>query len=1013
MVLCNDHADTMFSFHLLRRTARIRWSRSLLILLITCASSAALGAIAPVLAVRTPGLSNTSAIDAGPVPGSQPLQLTVRLNLPGDRSAALDQLLLQQTTSSSSLYHRWLSPQQFGAQFGATDDQIATVSAWLQSEGLSVDSVSPAKTRITVSGTAAQVQSAFSVTLRKYQLAGALYFANSNQPAIPQTLASLVAGVLGLDDIPSDSPIDVALIGSSGAPVGPSAAGKSADPLTTVASAIDADAAAILTISTSACSVDYVQSDYDAYHDLLRQANAQGMTVLATSACGTRGTGSFPASLAEATAVTIAPVSSSFIGIAPRPGWQSAPGLPADVSRHETDLTTSTLNAFAQTMNTIVQQNGNRLGNINTTLYALAPTKGLYTQPDATTATVAGTWEPSTGLGVVDLPKLLKVYPRDTGAATTTISLTSSAGANSIGYGTPLTLTATVAPTTTGGLAPSGTVSFTFASSQGSSISSAPLVGGTATLTVNALNVDSYAISASYNGDASYAPSSSSSNTVKVTVAIVNANLTASISPTANVPYGATATATATVTLPTAAATPTGPVSAVIESAGSTFSATLSPNPGGNSATANILVSVPPPGSYLVQVSCAGNINFQCQTPVNIPITTVKGYTLVSVAVNPTAPQAGEPITLTATVNNAGNGTGAYSFTGNITFYDNGKILASAAVGSNQATATATLSGTVTHTIVASYSGDTNWNASTSAGQAVSPTLLSSTLTLTSNVGASSPALTGVNTILTATIFTATQTSIQGTGTVAFYDTYNGSVLSLGVSTLVPNGPNQSIALLSTTGLPAGADSVYAVYGGDSNFSPANSPTLALTYSDYNVTMIPQTLTISRGQNGQAVLLVGTVSGFNGSVTFGCIPPANTETTCSFSPPSVSGGGSTTMTIQTTAPIAAPSSNAALHLPARPPQWNLLTGASLAVLFCFIAPRRRRLPALLFLLCAAVLMPSFGCGQGNATSPTPTSSAPPSDPGTPLGTQIFNITTAGSDGANTVRHNYQYQVTIQ
>jgi hypothetical protein len=30
-----------------------------------------------------------------------------------------------------------------------------------------------------------------------------------------------------------------------------------------------------------------------------------------------------------------------------------------------------------------------------------------------------------------------------------------------------------------------------------------------------------------------------------------------------------------------------------------------------------------------------------------------------------------------------------------------------------------------------------------------------------------------------------------------------------------------------------------------------------------------------------------------------------------------------------------------------------------------------------------------------------------------LGTQIFTITTAGSDGVNTVRHNYQYQVTIQ
>ena len=74
------------------------------------------------------------------------------------------------------------------------------------------------------------------------------------------------------------------------------------------------------------------QSDYDAYHDLFRQANAQGITVLATSECGARGTGSFPASLAEVTALAISPETAPFTPIAPRPAWQSAPGT-AFVSR--------------------------------------------------------------------------------------------------------------------------------------------------------------------------------------------------------------------------------------------------------------------------------------------------------------------------------------------------------------------------------------------------------------------------------------------------------------------------------------------------------------------------------------------------------------------------------------------------------------------------------------------------------------------------------------------------------
>jgi hypothetical protein len=62
------------------------------------------------------------------------------------------------------------------------------------------------------------------------------------------------------------------------------------------------------------------------------------------------------------------------------------------------------------------------------------------------------------------------------------------------------------------------------------------------------------------------------------------------------------------------------------------------------------------------------------------------------------------------------------------------------------------------------------------------------------------------------------------------------------------------------------------------------------------------------------------------------------------------------------------------------------------------------------LLAAVCITANIGCGAGTqATDPTPTVT----DPGTPLGTQVFTITAAGSDGANTVRHTYQYQVTIQ
>ena len=946
--------------------------------------------------------ASTSAVDAGAVPSSQPLSLTVRLAQTPARKAALDQFLVDQLTPSSPNYHHWLNPQQFAASYGATDDQLAAATMWLQSQGFTVQSVSAAKTHLVVSGTAAQVQGTFAVALRRYQIAGAQYFANTTQPSVPLEVSSIIAGVQGLDNMPASTPSVAPRLVSATQNVTQSPS-TGPDALGSAAAAIDANTAPILTLSTAECSSDLAQADYDAYRELFRQASAQGITVVATSGCKS-GTGSFPASLSEVTALATSALTgstaASFVNVDPRPSWQSAPGLPDDSTRQEPDLTATSVDAFVQAMTTIVQQTGTRQGNVNAILYSLATTPDLYTQPDSAPA---GTWEPATGLGTVDLQKLIKVFPRATGTATTTTLAYS--GATSIGYGTQVVLTASVSPSAFNTANPSGTVTFT--STPQGIIGSAPLTGGSATLTLGSLPVGSYTITASYSGDGNYT-GSTSTTPVSISVTIVNATLTATIAPSANVPYGSTGTVTATVALPNSSGAPAGPVTATIESVtGAVFTATLSPNPGGNTATANIVVNAPPPNSkgYTVEVSCQGSTNFQCQSPVDLTMTTVLGNTLTTMNVSPSAPQAGQPVTLTAIINNSGNATGTYTFSGNVTFYDNGVQVATAAVATNQATTNKTLAGNVQHSIVAKYSGDANWNPSTSAPQSVSPSLLPATMTLTSNV---STALAGVNIVLTATVFTTVTNTVGPTGNVTFYDTYNGSAVQLGNPTpLTPNGPNESIARLSTTGLLAGGHSVYAVYGGDASFANATSSPLAVTITDYNVTMVPQTITLHPGQTGQVVMLLGLVGGFNGTVSFGCTPPASAEITCSFNPVTLSGGGSTTMSIITTAPTttAATTSKVAHRLDG----WSVAAGPMLAALLFFAVPgRRRRLPTMLLVLLALGLSANVGCGTGKNSDP-PTVS----DPGTPLGTQIFTVTTAGSDEANSVRHNYQYQITIQ
>jgi hypothetical protein len=115
-----------------------------------------------------------------------------------------------------------------------------------------------------------------------------------------------------------------------------------------------------------------------------------------------------------------------------------------------------------------------------------------------------------------------------------------------------------------------------------------------------------------------------------------------------------------------------------------------------------------------------------------------------------------------------------------------------------------------THSITASYGGNTNFLGSTSSSltQTVSPSLLTTT-TLTSS---DNPSKVGRPVTFTATVSPST-----ATGTVGFFD---GST-SLG-SVSVSNGR----ASLSTSALVAGKHSITAVYTSDNGFQGSTSAVL-------------------------------------------------------------------------------------------------------------------------------------------------------------------------------------------
>ena len=139
--------------------------------------------------------------DAGPLDPAQQLKgMALVLKPSPEQQAALERLLTEQQDPRSASYHKWLNPQEFADRFGASRGDIANISAWLQSEGFTVDLVAPSRNWIWFSGNAATVQSALHTQIRRYRVDGEMHFANATDPAVPAAIAPMVTGIIGLDD---------------------------------------------------------------------------------------------------------------------------------------------------------------------------------------------------------------------------------------------------------------------------------------------------------------------------------------------------------------------------------------------------------------------------------------------------------------------------------------------------------------------------------------------------------------------------------------------------------------------------------------------------------------------------------------------------------------------------------------------------------------------------------------------------------------------------------------------
>ncbi len=136
--------------------------------------------------------------DLGTAPATLPMQrMLLVLKRSSEQESALRKLLDEQQDKHSPSYHKWLTPEQFGRQFGPTDNDIQTITSWLQSHGFQVASTK-GRTVLEFSGSASQVQEAFHTSIHKYIVGGEQHWANASDPSIPTALTPAIAGVLTL-----------------------------------------------------------------------------------------------------------------------------------------------------------------------------------------------------------------------------------------------------------------------------------------------------------------------------------------------------------------------------------------------------------------------------------------------------------------------------------------------------------------------------------------------------------------------------------------------------------------------------------------------------------------------------------------------------------------------------------------------------------------------------------------------------------------------------------------------
>lgn len=540
-------------------------------------------------------------------------------------------------------------------------------------------------------------------------------------------------------------------------------------------------------------------------------------------------------------------------------------------------------------------------------------------------------------------------------------------------FGNPVIFTATVTSGST--QTPTGAVNFFYGMQQ---IGTANLnAAGQAAFTTSTLPAGSDSITAVYVGDNYNGPGTSNVIAQLVKMAATATSLSASPSPAI---AGGSIVLTATVTVTQGVSTPTGMVTFT------SGAATLGTAMVGANGTATITVKLPP-GSQSIVASYAGDTNdvASASAPLMLTVQVATTTSTLTSNLNPSVVLA--PVTFSVQVTSNGGIP-----TGTVTFSVDGASIGVATLSATGAASISDANLTVgSHSVTVAYGGDTNDASSTGTLTQTVGTIPTATALGSATAGGNTPEV-----VLVATVVGSSGPTPTGTVTFQMGSVVLGSapLNSNGVATLAPN-------------LPAGMDSIVAIYSGDSVHATSQSQPLSISNVplDFSVTVTPPTITIATTQSANLNVALTSYSGFTDAIGLGCasLPAA---VNCHFStitePLVANGIQNVQLTIDTNNPLGGGTSTSSMHRPGGAK--TLFAGLTLplSLLFgCLFWRLRTRQSAVLTSLALVLLglasMAITACSGFTQVSATP-------------GTYVIQVTGTGNN--SDIVHYQNVSITI-